>query len=148
MKPVARLGFAFNPTNPAAVEVKDRAMARCRTAGLDHWATTAADLETLLAELPSTDALIVLGGDGTFLLAARAVIEVMQCDAAARRRAVEQCGGQITADGTRAKRAMCPSCGRGSVWWYIDSDGPAMCDHEKSCGYRDGLGRYLLTLAG
>lgn len=79
---------------------------------------------------------------------ARAVIEVMQCDAAARRRAVEQCGGQITADGTRAKRAMCPSCGRGSVWWYIDSDGPAMCDHEKSCGYRDGLGRYLLTLAG
>jgi hypothetical protein len=79
---------------------------------------------------------------------ARAVIEVMQCDASARRRAAEQCGGQITADGARARRALCPSCGRGSVWWYIDSDGPAMCDHAKSCGYRDGLGRYLLTLAG
>ncbi len=80
--------------------------------------------------------------------AARAVIQVMQHDATARRNAAEQCGGNVSPDGTRARRALCPSCGRSSVWWYIDSDGPAMCDHGKSCGYRDAVGRYLMALGG
>jgi len=80
--------------------------------------------------------------------AARAVIEVMQTDYGARARAVDQCGGSMTPDGQRAKAALCPSCGRSSVWWYIESDGPAQCDHKSSCGYRDGLGRYLLALGG
>ena len=44
--------------------------------GIDHWAAQAGDDETLLAELPTTDVLVVLGGDGTFLRAARAVAEV------------------------------------------------------------------------
>ena len=38
-------------------------------------ASAAADRETLHRELPGTDVLIVLGGDGTFLRAARAVID-------------------------------------------------------------------------
>ena len=76
MTPVRRVGLAYNPTNPAAVRLRDQAVAWCSGLGLEQWSTTAADLETLRRELQGTDALIVLGGDGTFLLAARAVIGV------------------------------------------------------------------------
>jgi NAD+ kinase len=44
--------------------------------GIDHWAAQAQELETLLRELPTSDVLVVLGGDGTFLRAARAVVQV------------------------------------------------------------------------
>jgi NAD+ kinase len=73
---VTRIGFAYNPTNEAAVELRERAAGWCRVRGLAHWAAQAGDLETLLAELPSTDVVVVLGGDGTFLRVARAVAEV------------------------------------------------------------------------
>jgi NAD+ kinase len=74
--PVRRIGLAFNPTKPAAVDLLERAAGWCAALGLEHWSATAADLERLRAELPSTDVFVVLGGDGTFLLAARAVVEV------------------------------------------------------------------------
>jgi len=73
---VRRIGFAFNPTNDAALELRDRAEAWCRAGGTDHWAAQAGDLPALLRELPATDVLVVLGGDGTFLRAAQAVAEV------------------------------------------------------------------------
>jgi NAD+ kinase len=73
--PVKRIGFAFNPTSDAAVELRDRATGWTVEQGVDHWAAAAADREALHRELPTTDALVVLGGDGTFLRAARAVIE-------------------------------------------------------------------------
>jgi len=71
---VRRLGFAFNPTSDPAVELKDRAMAWASLHGVDHWAAPAADREGLHRELADTDLLVVLGGDGTFLRAARAVV--------------------------------------------------------------------------
>lgn len=71
-----RLGFAYNPTNDAAVELRERAGGWCLVRGIDHWAAQANDFETLTSELPTTDLLVVLGGDGTFLRAARAVIAV------------------------------------------------------------------------
>jgi NAD+ kinase len=71
-----RIGFAYNPTNEAAVELRERAAGWARMRGADHWAAPSGDFETLLRELRSTDVLIVLGGDGTFLRAARAVAEV------------------------------------------------------------------------
>ncbi len=74
-KPVRRIGFAYNPTNDAAVELRERAAGWGQMRGLDHWAAPAADREALHRELPGTDILVVLGGDGTFLRAARAVIE-------------------------------------------------------------------------
>jgi NAD+ kinase len=71
---VDRVGFAFNPTSDAAVELKERAMAWAAQHELDHWAEAAADREDLHRELADTDVLVVLGGDGTFLRAARAVV--------------------------------------------------------------------------
>jgi NAD+ kinase len=72
---VRRIGFAYNPTSDPAVELRDRASGWAETKGLDHWAAPAADREALHRELPNTDVLVVLGGDGTFLRAAHAVIE-------------------------------------------------------------------------
>ncbi len=70
---VRRIGFAFNPTSEAALELRDRAAAWCRAGHVDHWAAAAGDLAALHRELPATDVLVVLGGDGTFLRAAQAV---------------------------------------------------------------------------
>ncbi len=73
---VRRIGFAYNPTNEAAVELSARAVGWCQLRAIDHWQAQSGDLEALLRELPTTDALVVLGGDGTFLRAVRAVAEV------------------------------------------------------------------------
>ena len=71
-----RLGFAYNPTSEAALDLRERAAGWCRMHGVDQWAAQASDVEALRADLPQTDVLFVLGGDGTFLRAARAVAEV------------------------------------------------------------------------
>lgn len=70
-----RIGFAYNPTSDPAIELRERAQGWAAVHGVDHWAAAAADREALHRELPGTDALLVLGGDGTFLRAARAVID-------------------------------------------------------------------------
>jgi NAD+ kinase len=70
-----RLGFAFNPTSDSAVELRERALAWCGTREVDAWAEPAGELAALRRRLPGTSALIVLGGDGTFLRAARAVAD-------------------------------------------------------------------------
>jgi NAD+ kinase len=73
---VRRIGFAYNPTNEAAVELRERAAGWCRMHGIDQWAAQAQDFDTLCRELATSDVLVVLGGDGTLLRAARAVIQV------------------------------------------------------------------------
>jgi NAD+ kinase len=73
---VHRIGFAYNPTNEAAVDLRERAEGWCRMHGIEHWAAQAQDFELLCRELATTDVLVVLGGDGTLLRAARAVIQV------------------------------------------------------------------------
>jgi NAD+ kinase len=73
---VRRIGFAYNPTSEAAVELGQRAAGWCARHDVGHWAAQAGDFDALLRELPTTDALVVLGGDGTFLRAARAVAKV------------------------------------------------------------------------
>lgn len=75
MDGLRRIGFAYNPTNDAAIELRERAEGWARTRGLEHWASQSADAEAMRAGLPGTDVLVVLGGDGTFLRAARAVME-------------------------------------------------------------------------
>ncbi|HET7676718.1 MAG TPA: NAD(+)/NADH kinase [Candidatus Limnocylindrales bacterium] len=71
-----RLGFAFNPTSEAALELRERALGWASVRGLEAWSAQAGEYEQLLEELPRTDALVVLGGDGTFLRAARGVAAV------------------------------------------------------------------------
>jgi NAD+ kinase len=73
---VARIGFAYNPTIEATVELAARASGWCKRRGIEEWRAQAGDIDALRKELPKTDALVVLGGDGTFLRAARAVAEV------------------------------------------------------------------------
>jgi NAD+ kinase len=73
---VNRAGFAYNPTSDHARALLERGLAWCASHGVDAWASEAADRETLFAQLPTTDLLLVLGGDGTFLRAASAVSQV------------------------------------------------------------------------
>jgi NAD+ kinase len=71
-----RIGFAYNPTKQAALELRKRAEAWCKSKDIAHWSAPAGETQTLVRELPETGALVVLGGDGTFLRAARAVADV------------------------------------------------------------------------
>jgi NAD+ kinase len=73
---IQRIGFAYNPTIDAAVDLSARASGWCRMNGIEDWEAQADDYDALRRELPSTDALVVLGGDGTFLRAARIVAEI------------------------------------------------------------------------
>jgi len=72
---VRRIGFAYNPTKEDAVELSARATGWCAVRGIESWAMASGDTGALLAALPGVDVLVVLGGDGTFLRAARAVAE-------------------------------------------------------------------------
>jgi NAD+ kinase len=71
-----RIGFAYNPTSEAALELRERAAGWCSMHGIGHWAAPSGDAIVMREELPTTDVLVVLGGDGTFLRAARAVTEI------------------------------------------------------------------------
>lgn len=73
---IARIGFAYNPTIDAAVELSARAAGWCQVRGIADWQAPSGEMDVLLRELPTTDLLVVLGGDGTFLRAASAVSEV------------------------------------------------------------------------
>jgi NAD+ kinase len=75
MNGARRIGFAYNPTIAEAVELSARATAWCAGRGIESWAVASGDTPALLAALPGVDVLVVLGGDGTFLRAARAVAE-------------------------------------------------------------------------
>jgi NAD+ kinase len=73
---VGRIGFAYNPTIEQALELQEHAAGWCRMRGVDQWAAPSGDTDALVRELPGTDVLVVLGGDGTFLRAAQAVAQV------------------------------------------------------------------------
>jgi NAD+ kinase len=76
MSPARRIGFAYNPTKDDAVELSARATGWCAMRGIASWTVASGDTDALLDVLPGVDALVVLGGDGTFLRAARAVAEI------------------------------------------------------------------------
>jgi len=68
-----RVGFAYNPTNPDARAVLDRAVAWCAANGAESWASAADDQSRIEGACPNSDLVCVLGGDGTFLRTARAI---------------------------------------------------------------------------
>jgi NAD+ kinase len=71
-----RLGFAFNPTKPDALELRDRALAWCKAHDVQAWTAESQATDVLIRGLAESDALVVLGGDGTFLRATRALARV------------------------------------------------------------------------
>jgi NAD+ kinase len=71
-----RIGFAFNPTKPNALAMRDEAMDWCNANGLTSWACESDATAELISRLSDADCLVVLGGDGTFLRAARALAKV------------------------------------------------------------------------
>jgi len=72
---VKRIGFAYNPTSEMAVELRERALGWCDQNGVEAWACPSEETHDE-PQLPVTDAVVVLGGDGTFLRAAQAVADV------------------------------------------------------------------------
>lgn len=68
-----RIGFAFNPYSDRSPAFLERGRAWCHANGIDAWDAQGDAYEEIAAELPSTDLVCVLGGDGTFLRAARAI---------------------------------------------------------------------------
>ena len=70
-----RIGFAYNPTAEMAIELRQRGIGWCKANGIDAWALPS-DEAPDDAALAATDAIVVLGGDGTFLRAAQTVADV------------------------------------------------------------------------
>lgn len=70
---MSRFGFAFNPTNPQARAALERARAWCAANGVESWEAEADDGDRIAAECVGADLICVLGGDGTFLRAARGI---------------------------------------------------------------------------
>jgi len=70
---VSRFGFAFNPTNPQARAALERAKSWCAANGVESWEAEADDGDTIATECVGVDLICVLGGDGTFLRAARGI---------------------------------------------------------------------------
>jgi NAD+ kinase len=73
---LSRVGFAVNPTKPAALELLGQATAWCEARGIETWWAPAVETPALVEALPGSDVLVVLGGDGTFLRAATSVAAV------------------------------------------------------------------------
>jgi NAD+ kinase len=68
-----RFGFISNPTNPDAEATLQRALAWCVAHGVEAWGAPAADGSQIAANCTGSNLVCVLGGDGTFLHAARGI---------------------------------------------------------------------------
>ena len=71
-----RIGFALNPTSADALQLRDHGLAWCEANGVDAWAAPSDKAPAEPGVLEATDAIVVLGGDGTFLRAAQVVADV------------------------------------------------------------------------
>jgi len=70
---MTRIGFAFNPFSDRATTFLDRGRASCEAHDVEYWDAPGDARDTIAGELDATDLVCVLGGDGTFLRAARAI---------------------------------------------------------------------------
>ncbi|MDQ2941254.1 MAG: NAD(+)/NADH kinase [Chloroflexota bacterium] len=70
-----RIGFAFNPYNPQAQAVLQRGKAWCDGHHVESWESAADDRQQIAKASEGSDLVCVLGGDGTFLRAARGIGE-------------------------------------------------------------------------
>ncbi len=70
-----RIGFAFNPYNPDAAAALERGKAWCAEHAVEAWESAADDRQRIGQGCAGSDLVCVLGGDGTFLRAARGIGE-------------------------------------------------------------------------
>ena len=54
---IGRIGFAYNPTNEAATDLRERAEGWCRMHRIEHWAAQAQDFDALCADRAISSAL-------------------------------------------------------------------------------------------
>ncbi|MEX1296376.1 MAG: NAD(+)/NADH kinase [Candidatus Limnocylindrales bacterium] len=71
-----RIGFAFNPTSADALELREHGLAWCAASDIEAWALPSDQTPSDPGLLEATEAIVVLGGDGTFLRAAHVVADV------------------------------------------------------------------------
>lgn len=71
-----RIGFGYNPTSDDALELRRHGLDWCEANGVEAWALPSDEAPDEPAVLAGTDAIVVLGGDGTFLRAAQVVADV------------------------------------------------------------------------
>ena len=73
MSSLTRIGLAYNPTNPEVPGVLERAKRWCDAHDVATWESQAEDGAEIGRQLAGSDFVAILGGDGTFLRAARAI---------------------------------------------------------------------------
>ncbi len=68
-----RIGFAWNPYSDRVPAMLERGREWCERNGVEAWDASGDARDRIGQELPTTDLVCVLGGDGTFLRTARAI---------------------------------------------------------------------------
>jgi NAD+ kinase len=71
---VKKLGIFFHPNGGAARALADEVRQRAAADGITTWISSPLDQDAIVKNLPDTELLLCLGGDGTVLSAARSVL--------------------------------------------------------------------------
>lgn len=69
-----KLGIFFHPTGDAARNLAEEVRQRANASGIATWLSSPWDEDAVVQNLPGTELLLCLGGDGTVLSAARSVL--------------------------------------------------------------------------
>lgn len=69
-----KIGIIFHPLNRAACDLASEMESRLQSAGIETWLSSAWEGDTVRARVDGTDLILTVGGDGTILRAAQAVV--------------------------------------------------------------------------
>tara|TARA_R110000824_G_scaffold106327_3_gene251189 strand:- start:3349 stop:4053 length:705 start_codon:yes stop_codon:yes gene_type:complete len=71
----------------------------------------------------------------------REMIRRLKEEPSVRMALATELGARVVGEPPKASGVICPSCGKKSIWFYIDVDRmtTARCNHQNSCGYWGSL---------
>ncbi len=71
----------------------------------------------------------------------REMMARLRREPAVRAAMARELGAKVAGEPPKASGIVCPSCGKKSIWFYIDVDRmtTARCNHQNSCGYWGSL---------